>query len=382
MNIMNSELETAASEFKKWFITDALPLWSSTAINAATGASYERLLSNGQPDLECNVRVRVQARQIFVFCLAQELGWIKSGKQIVDKMTAFVHLHGRHASGHGYVHLLNAANEVVDDKQDLYDHAFHILANIWNYRVFKNESALLEAEAIYTFLDEKFSSENGGWLEGDYASDRRRQNPHMHLFEAFIAGYEATKDKVWLDRATSMFSLFEKYFYDNKHGVLLEYFNEDWSPLDGKDGSIIEPGHMMEWVWLLRNYSRLSGVNVDIYADTLYKNAINMGMSEGGLLYDELLLDGSIEKGSKRCWPMTELVKASIAQASAGKSECEALALKAIQELKATYLSVSTRGAYIDQLDADNNIVADVAPASTLYHLIVAAAEVCSYLEK
>jgi mannose-6-phosphate isomerase len=111
-------------------------------------------------------------------------------------------------------------------------------------------------------------------------------------------------------------------------------------------------------------------------------------MSSNGLLYDELMLDGNIEKGSKRCWPMTELIKASIAQAKAGHTQnekivkSEKVAVKALQDLKRTYLSVSTNGAYIDQLDAENNVVADVAPASTLYHLIVAAAEVCAYIEK
>lgn len=379
---MHYDLKAAASEFKSWFIVDALPLWSTTAINPQTGASYERLLSNGQPDLECNMRVRVQARQIFVFCLAHELGWIKDAEQIVENLEAFLQKYGRHASGKGYVHLLDADNKVVDDKQDLYDHAFHMLANLWRYRVFKKQDALAEAEAIYAFIDEKFSSDFGGWREGDYVFNQRRQNPHMHLFETFIAGYEATHDKVWLDRAASMFSLFEKHFFDHKHGVLLEYFNDDWSPLDGKEGSLIEPGHMMEWVWLLRNYSRLSGVDVDNYANTLYAYVLSKGMSESGLLYDELLLDGSINKGSKRCWPMTELIKASIVQADVGKSQCEEIAVKAMQDLKNNYLRASTKGAYIDQLNAEDGVIADVAPASTLYHLIVTAKDVCAYLER
>ena len=378
---MNTELIKAAEEFKAWFVNDALPLWSTTAVNVETGASYERLLRDGKPDLLCNVRVRVQARQIFVFCLAQELGWMQGGKVVVENMAAFVQKYGRHESGSGYVHLLDAANVVVDNKQDLYDHAFHMLANIWCYRVFNDDAALAEAEAIYSFIENKFSSPYGGWLEGDYAFDYRRQNPHMHLFEAFIAGYEATEDSVWLSRATAMFSLFEKHFYNSENQALLEYFNDDWSPVNGKAGSIIEPGHMMEWVWLLRNYSRLSGVNVNAYANTLYDNALNCGLTKNGLLFDELLLDGSVEKGSKRCWPMTELIKASIAQARVGHIDCVAVAVAAMQNLQKVYLNVKTPGAYIDQLDEHDQVVADVAPASTLYHLIVAAAEVCAYLD-
>lgn len=378
---MNAELKKSASEFKQWFVNDALPLWSGVAINSQTGASYERLLANGKPDYDCNVRVRVQARQIFVFCLAYELGWMQGCEKVVEGMAAFVARFGRHASGSGYVHLLDAKNDVIDPKQDLYDHAFHMLANIWRYRAFSNVAALEEAEAIYAFIDKKFAAPSGGWFEGDYVSDRRRQNPHMHLFEAFLAGYEATQNPVWLERATAMFALFERYFYDAEHKALLEYFNDDWSPLAGKEGKIIEPGHMMEWVWLLRNFSRLSGVDVDAYADALYETALHKGMASNGLLYDEQLLDGSVLTASKRCWPMTELIKASIAQARAGHAQCEAVAAAASNTLMQVYLNVPTSGAYIDRLDENNAVMADFAPASTLYHLIVAAAEVCAWVD-
>ncbi len=376
---MTTSLQAASRDFKNWFIQDALPLWSSRAICSDTGASYERLLSSGQPDTQCNVRVRVQARQLFVFCLAQELGWMPNTEKLVSHMNEFVQRYGRHHSGHGYVHLLDANNQVIDARQDLYDHAFHLLASLWRYRVFKDDAALEEAENIVHFLDKNFASEHGGWIEGDYAYVCRRQNPHMHLFEAFIAGYEATQDEQWLQRASAMFALFEKHFYDAEQCGLLEYFTDTWQALEGDAGRIIEPGHMMEWVWLLRNYSRLSGENVNAYANALYECALQKGLSEEGLLYDELFLDGSVKKASKRCWPMTELIKASIAQARAGFVQAEDVALSALQVLRARYLAVETPGAYIDQLDADNKVIADVAPASTLYHLIVAAAELNAY---
>lgn len=376
---MNKKLIKASEEYKSWFVNDALPLWSSKAINSVNGASYERLLNNGEPDLSANVRLRVQARQMFVFCLATELKWMSGGENIVSRMAEFVDSCGRHPAG-GYVHLLDTHYDVIDKKQDLYDHAFFLLANAWRFRVFKQESALEDANNILGLLNNKFSMLNGGWTEGDYETDRRRQNPHMHLFEAFLALYEASDNKKWLELAGEMFALFENYFFDKKNAALLEYFDDDWSPLKGEDGLIIEPGHMMEWVWLLRNFSRHSGVDVDACADELYKKALNYGMAENGLMFDELFLDGSIKKASKRCWPMTELIKASIAQAKAGRTECEEVAANALVALKKHYLTVSTAGAYIDQLDENDQVVVDFAPASTLYHLIVAAAESDAYV--
>ncbi len=372
---MNSDLKASALTYKNWFIEEALPLWGGVAINPKTGGSVERLHSNGAPDFDCNVRVRVQARQIFVFCLAHELAWFPRSQQIVEGLNQFVQLCGRHPSGQGYAHLLGADNQVIDSKQDLYDHAFHLLAQIWQFRCFKKEECLQEAKNIVSFIEKNLSSSNGGWIEGLYPYNHRRQNPHMHLFEAFIAGYEATNDSFWLDYAHRMFELFEKHFYDKTHRVLLEFFSEDWRPVE----TTVEPGHMMEWVWLLRKYSELSAVDVNDYANNLYDSAIKYGLTESGLLYDEVNLDGSLKKGSKRCWPMTELIKASIAQAEAGEIDCEKIAVRALEDLKKHYLTVSTPGSYVDQLDDSDALVADVAPASTLYHLIVAAAEVTRY---
>jgi mannose/cellobiose epimerase-like protein (N-acyl-D-glucosamine 2-epimerase family) len=41
----------------------------------------------------------------------------------------------------------------------------------------------------------------------------RRQSPHMHLFESFIALYQATSDGKYLARCAELFDLFSAHFF-------------------------------------------------------------------------------------------------------------------------------------------------------------------------
>ena len=58
-----------------------------------------------------------------------------------------------------------------------------------------------EIDAPLSFLDAKLRSPHGGFIEGLPVSFPRRQNPQMHLFEAFIAAFDATRDKSFQQRA-------------------------------------------------------------------------------------------------------------------------------------------------------------------------------------
>lgn len=379
---MSEALTTAAARLENWIKNEALPLWAKVGFDSVYGANYERLAADGHPDLEANVRVRVQARQAFFYAIAFHRGWCPDGKKLATQLMQFIRGHAAHpTAGGGYTHLLDKNFAVIDSKQDLYDHAFFILANAWCYRAFGDKAALTEAEQLVAHLDAQFGSDCGGWIEGDYNYACRRQNPHMHLFEAFLALYDATGDAKWLARVGELFALFQTRFFDPKLQVLYEFFNDDWSRCEGARGEVVEPGHMMEWVWLLDWYSRRSGRPVKRYTDALYQKALTIGVDKSGLLFDSVTADGRILEHTKRCWGLTEYIKANLVQIRAGDTAATARAVKGVDDLFTYYLCASTPGAYVDQRGADNEVVVDVAPASTLYHLIVAAAELADHCQ-
>lgn len=379
---MSVELKARAERLKNWIKDDAIPLWLERGINPQNGVNYERFLVSGELDLESSVRVRVQARQAFFFAAAQSRGWCEQGGAVAQRLLDYVQKHAAHpTSGGGYTHLLDKNYQVVDTKQDLYDHAFFLLANAWVYRVTGDKSALAEAEKLVAHLDAKFGSVYGGWIEGDYKYACRRQNPHMHLFEAFLALYDATGDAKWLARVGEIFGLFQAHFFDDEKQVLFEFFEEDWTLCPDAKGEVVEPGHMMEWVWLLDWYSRRSGRPVAHYTKALYEKGLEIGMAKSGLLFDAVAPDGRVIDSKKRCWGITELIKASLVQIRAGNPKAEAIAIKGVDDLFDYYLCASTPGSYVDQRGADDEVVVDVAPASTLYHLIVAAIELIDHCE-
>lgn len=379
---ISTRLLTATNKLKLWMQDDALPLWSSIGLNPDNGAVYERLFADGQPDTSANSRTRVQARQIYVFAIAAEKGWLSDSLPVIANIVSFLDKAAKveqHASG--YAHLLSSNGEIIDDKLDSYDFAFFILSCAYRYQAFGDLHALHQINKLVEQIDQQFKQAPGGWMEGNYDSSVRRQNPHMHLFEAFIACYKATKDGKWLARAGEIFTLFETVFYDRDNGVVLEYFDLNWQPLTEQAGQVVEPGHMFEWVWLLREYHKLTGTPVEKYCRTLYQNALSKGRDpESGLIFDELDLQGTPLKLTKRCWPMTEFIKASVAQANAGDKHCEDYAAQAIELLFEFFLSKNVTGSYVDQLGENNQSIASHAPASTLYHIMTATAESVNYI--
>ncbi|HEV8077524.1 MAG TPA: AGE family epimerase/isomerase, partial [Marinobacter sp.] len=343
----------------------------------------ERLLADGSPDWAANVRVRVQARQAFYYAAIASLGWCEQGEQVSIGITDFVERFAAHPeAGGGYTHLLNPDWQVSDSKQDLYDHAFFLLAFAWQYRAFGNKQALASAHRLMAHLDKHLGAMNGGWLEGDYAYTHRRQNPHMHLFEAFMALYEASGEAVWLARAGQMFTLFQTRFYHADAEVLLEFFAEDWTPSPGEPGTLVEPGHMLEWVWLLDWYSRLSGQPVRQYTGALYRKALAIGViAETGLVYDVVDIAGEVVEPTKRCWGLTEMIKASLVMAREGEPGAEERAAAGVDTLFSYYLNAQVVGSYVDRLGADDAVIEANAPASSLYHLLVLAQELMRYCQ-
>ncbi|MBU2880544.1 AGE family epimerase/isomerase [Psychrosphaera sp. B3R10] len=380
---MSSSLFEKIYQFESWLKNQAIPFWSQQGIDEH-GASYEKFNADASPDLTSNRRVRVQTRQMFVFALAQNLGWIDNGTELIANLNAYLLRFAKDPTGQHFVHILDKDHNIINRHQDLYDVAFLLLSYGWRYHVLNDLNALNAANLLLGDIDIKLKDHPGGWKEGDYDSPYRRQNPHMHLFEAFLTLYKFTRDGKWLAKAGEIFCLFETQFFDHENGVLLEFFTDNWQPVAGEKGNIVEPGHMMEWVWLLREYQKYTQAPVDKYCHELYHNAIKLGLDKSGeLLVDEINHKSKVTTGNKRCWPMTEWLKASLAQAQYTKSDHDYLsdANKAVAGLLKHFIRNPDQGRYIDQLNNNNEVINDTAPASTLYHLIMAGYEATNYVQ-
>ena len=140
----------------------------------------------------------------------------------------------------------------------------------------------------------------------------RLQNPHMHLLEAAVALFEVSGDARWAELARELVTLFHERFFDPESGTLAEHFDQALHRAGVMDGDLVEPGHQMEWIWLLDRADALFG---DPLADRAIRalDRVRDGHGVGhetGLMRDAIARDGRLLRGSSRLWPQGELLRA------------------------------------------------------------------------
>jgi mannose/cellobiose epimerase-like protein (N-acyl-D-glucosamine 2-epimerase family) len=364
-----------------WFLADALPNWATAGFDAEHGQFREGLALDGGRLASDVVRTRSAARQIYVYAHAATLG-VGPADGLSKAEAAFQHLDrlAWQQSPAGFAAAVDvAAGHVSDERLDLYDHACVLLALAWLYRATGARHYLDRADDTLAAMDRTLASAYGGWSEDQNKTLPRRQNPHMHCFEALLALAEACGEARFVARAGELFGLFRTRFLDEDVGTLREFFGADWllSPSHGSDR--LEPGHMAEWVWLLRRYERLAGRRFDHEADTLLRSAVTIGRAkmDGPFIADEVDPMGTPLKDSRRLWPQAELLKALLRQhvalgEAAYLDQAERLACALLE----TYLADTPAGTWRDCFTLDGRPIASFIPASSNYHLWTAVVEI------
>ena len=371
--IATEDASDVVVRLKRRMIDHALPLWSTEGWDHASGGFVDRLHRDGTADRLAPRRVFVQARQIYCYAKAAQMGWYPEGRAIALKGLEHLLERAKAPDGRpGYVHRLTPEGAVLDARRDTYDHAFILLALATVHGLEKDAQIRVELDALLSFLDGQLRSPHGGFHEGLPVSLPRRQNPHMHLFEAMIAIFDATHDLSFQHRAGEFFSLFLANLYDKHKHVLGEYFEDDWSKIEPV---IVEPGHQAEWVWLLKGFERITGCPTGQRRAELLDSALRYRDAATGCLVDEGDAAGNIRRHTRRLWPQTEIAKAWIAQAESGEAGAADEARAALVRLERHYLGHPVAGGWYDQFDRDGMSLVDTIPASSFYHVLCALTE-------
>lgn len=371
-----------ARDFRRirhWLFEAAFPLWSGRGRDAEHGGFYEKLTRDGAPDRGAVRRIRVQARQIYGFAVAAELGWPGPAAQIVSDGFDWLVARAWRRNG-GWAHLLAPDGAILDGSCDAYDHAFLLLACAQTYRATARNDALEWAERTLTYMDKNLAAPavNGGWggyLEGAPDKRPRRQNPHMHFLESMLALYDASGDSEFLQRAAKVVHLFREKFWDAKTGFVYEFFSDDWARLETEAGRMIEPGHLYEWVWLLSQAEKKGIGDFGREIAALFAAAEQWRVGEFGFALDGVRDDGRLMKETRRLWPQTEALRACLAMKESGRADADLRIRQLLDGLFAEYLNAEPAGAWIDQFDADGAALAADIPASSFYHVLGAFSE-------
>lgn len=379
---MAARLKPAAAALLGWVTEAALPLWATAGFDPEHGRFEERLTLGAERLPDVPIRLMSQARQIYTYALAAQRGWHPDAALLVERAYAsMVRDYRGRDDGAGWVFSVRRDGAVVDARRDLYAHAFVLLAVASYVQLTGKRQALALADETLEFIDRHLRApRGGGFLEGlPKSGGLRRQNPHMHLFESLLSLWECSNDARYLTRAEDLFGLFAARFFRSDPGVVGEYFTADLQPAEGVAGSVVEPGHHYEWVWLLRRFEQFSGRSVQSYVDALYDNADRYGFDGAGMIVDELLADGTRHATTRRLWPVAEAIKANLVEARLGRQQSARKAARLTGLLLERFLAAAPAGGWLDKLDQNGTCLSEFMPASTLYHLVCAIDELCQF---
>ena len=348
----------SSSDLRSWLDHDAYGLWSGAGIDDATGTSWEALEHNGTPRKALNRRLRVQARQ--AFCFAQSPR--DEHKQLAATLFRNAMERGFDAQTGHFADLWSPEIKIISAPHDLYDLAFMLLACAALLEVGQDVTAdLLKLEESLALLKAE-----RGWNETASRRLPRRQNPHMHLFEAMTALFKVTGEPRFAVHAGECLALFKDVFLQPS-GVVHEFFNDDWSRQ--RDAAhAFEPGHMAEWVYLIHSFEAVTGQNTGVDVAKIF-GAVLQGQNALGLLRDRSDQAGN----TSRMWPQTELLKASIAMQERGALLPETAQPDfVLKTLAQHFLDTEVRGGWYDKRSEAGSLLSNNMPASSFYHLVLA----------
>lgn len=293
----------------------------------------------------------------------------------------------------GYAWTLNG-NEPTDMTQQAYGYAFVLLA----YAACK-KSGIIKSDAplktIYNLLETRF------WLpeQGLYAdeidpqgklSDYRGQNANMHLCEAMLAAFEATQDRLFLDRARTVaenIAFRQAGLTDN---LIWEHYQTDFQPdwQYNKDDPKnlyrpwgFQPGHQTEWSKLLLTLNRYDpNAKWVERAKQLFERAYEQAWDSehGGLVYG-FAPDGNWCDDDKYFWVQAESFAAAAMLYEATGEQQFRDAYQALWEYSWKHMVDHEFGAWFRVLHRENKKYSDeksAAGAKCDYHTLGACFEV------
>lgn len=356
-------LRKTADDPQHWLETEVYPLWSGAAIDPSTGVSWEALDHAGRPLRDIDRRLRVQARQAYCFASTGRADLLDLG----ERQFRFAMDRGIDPRTGHLVAVFDSRLGILSAPHDLYDLAFMLLAAsslTQHGRLRADDLPRLEAGLARLKAPR-------GWHENAAHALPRRQNPHMHLFEAATELYRVTRARRYLAIADECLGLLRDVFLQ-QDGRLLEYLTADLTPV-AETCQSVEPGHMAEWISLLHRYERVTGRAAGVDLAGLFAG-VQARKLRSGFLPDY----SQPHVPTRRLWPQLEYLRAAMVMYWRGQSLLSEDQPAAIMDrIQRDYLTAIVPGGWFDQRDGDGALCSKLMPASTLYHLQLAIRAYC-----
>lgn len=367
------ELTATFAAVQAHFRQVIVPLWQGPGWNAELALPYEALSPAHQPLPPQRYRAMACARQLYVFASLIDDPAFPAAAERAAALFRSLQSHFHDAEHGGWFYSIDPHGAPLDQRKDLYTHAFIIFAcaHYWA----KVREPLVESvlNAALQVVLEQFSAGNGLYeasLEQDWSSlgSGPLQNPLMHLAEAFLATLSVREDPTVQCALLALTDGMQQHFIEPVHNVMLE------KPRGAVD-NWFEPGHQFEWLFLLASSPLLRDTALHGSLDRAFGFAEQVGVDpQTGAVCGMLAPDGTLRDGTQRIWAQAEYLRAlTLRPEGAERVQRQLLALQ--QRFLYT-------GGWYECRDGQGNVSREDMPSTTPYHLATCYSGLAHYFER
>ena len=365
------ELTATFAAVQQHFRQVIVPLWQGPGWNAELALPYEALSPTHQPLPPQRYRAMACARQLYVFAsLIDDPAFPDAAERAA---ALFRSLQSRfHDAEHGgWFYSIDPHGAPLDQRKDLYTHAFIIFACAHYWAKVREPLVASVLNAALKVVAEQFSDGNGLYeasLDQDWSSlgSGPLQNPLMHLAEAFLATLSVRDDAPTQAALLALAEGMQQRFVEPVHNVMLE------KPREAVD-NWFEPGHQFEWLFLLESSPLLRKTALYGSLDRAFGFAEQVGVDpQTGAVCGMLAPDGTLRDGTQRIWAQAEYLRALTL-----RPDCLERVQRQLLALQQRFLHA---GGWYECRDAAGNVSREDMPSTTPYHLATCYSGLAHYL--
>ncbi|MGY6269598.1 AGE family epimerase/isomerase [Achromobacter denitrificans] len=351
----NSMLAAHIRAVREHFDSIILPLWMGQGFNTDLLLPFESLDSDtGAPLPVARYRAMACARQLYVFSEAPGAAAARHADVLFESLRRVFH-DERHG---GWRYSVDAQARPLDETQDLYTHAFIVLACAAYFRRSRNADARKLMLATASGIEARFKTADSLYhaaLSPDMEEALRppAQNPMMHLTEAYLAAAQVAEPALFAQRLRGLAQGISHRFVHAPTQCISE-------ERQGTAGNRLEPGHQFEWLSLVQGSAPVfEGLDLAESLPRAVQWSRRHGVDAGGVVasLDE---SGAVVDGTRRIWAQTEYLRVLAVQGDLSTLEA------GLDAFRSRFLHP---GGWYECLDADGAVLRADMPSTSPYHL-------------
>lgn len=286
-------------EFLTRHIREILAFYAPNIVDPR-GGLRQNFLDDGTAFDDSSKHLVSSCRMVFNYCVADRHIIDSSYRRLWRRGLDFVQDTHRRKESAGYVWAMKG--DQLDQTNHCYGLAFVML--MYATSLAGGDAASKEnLYATWTLLEDRFWQADAGLYADEISADwkhlspYRGQNANMHMCEALLAAFVATRDEQFLDRSYALAHKVVVELSADSEGLIWEHYNEDltlnWDYNKEDPRNLYrpwgyQPGHHAEWSkLLLLLYEQRPESWLRERAISLFDRALSIGWDDinGGIFY-------------------------------------------------------------------------------------------------